>query len=82
MVIFKGDFACLQAINLTAFTTGDLVFIYGWKKVFARTVVSLTYGYLMEHPTGYSRTIIVNVEGFVEVQMWLMMLTWTKNFYI
>ena len=24
VVIFKGDFACLQAINLTAFTTGDL----------------------------------------------------------
>ena len=25
--IFKDDFACLQAINLTAFTTGDLVFM-------------------------------------------------------
>ena len=31
VVIFKGDFACLQAINLTAFTTGDLVFIGGKK---------------------------------------------------
>ena len=30
-VIFTGDFACLQAINLTAFTTGDLVFIGGKK---------------------------------------------------
>ena len=29
VVIFKGDFACLQAINLTAFTTGDLVFMGG-----------------------------------------------------
>ena len=27
VVIFKGDCACLQAINLTAFTTGDLVFM-------------------------------------------------------
>ena len=27
VVIFKGDFACLQAINLTAFTKGDLVFM-------------------------------------------------------
>ena len=25
VVIFKGDFACLQAINVTAFTAGDLV---------------------------------------------------------
>ena len=25
VVIFKGNFACLQAINLTAFSTGDLV---------------------------------------------------------
>jgi len=32
VVIFKGDFACLQAINLTAFTTGYLVFM-GGKKV-------------------------------------------------
>ena len=31
VVIFKGDFACLQAINLTAFTTGDLVFMGGTK---------------------------------------------------
>ena len=31
VVIFKGDFACLQAINLTAFTTGDLVFMGGKK---------------------------------------------------
>ena len=31
VVIFKGDFACLQAINLTAFTTGDLVFRGGKK---------------------------------------------------
>ena len=31
VVIFKGDFACLQAINLTAFTTGNLVFM-GSKK--------------------------------------------------
>ena len=31
VVIFKGDFACLQAINLTAFNTGDLVFIGGKK---------------------------------------------------
>ena len=31
VVIFKGDFACLQAINLTAFTTGDLVFMSGKK---------------------------------------------------
>ena len=31
VVIFKGDFACVQAINLTAFTTGDLVFM-GVKK--------------------------------------------------
>ena len=29
VVIFKGDFACLQAINLTAFTTVDLVFMGG-----------------------------------------------------
>ena len=27
VVIFKGDFACLQAINLTNSTTGDLVFM-------------------------------------------------------
>ena len=31
VVIFKGDFACHQAINLTAFTTGDLVFMGGTK---------------------------------------------------
>ena len=31
VVIFKGDCACLQAINLTAFTTGDLVFMGGTK---------------------------------------------------
>ena len=31
VVIFKGDFACLQAINLTNSTTGDLVFIGGTK---------------------------------------------------
>ena len=31
VVIFKGDFACLQAINLTAFNTGDLVFMGGKK---------------------------------------------------
>ena len=31
VVIFKGDFACLQAINLTAFTKGDLVFMGGKK---------------------------------------------------
>ena len=31
VVIFKGDCACLQAINLTAFTTGDLVFMVGKK---------------------------------------------------
>ena len=31
VVIFKGDFACLQAINLTAFTTEDLVFMGGRK---------------------------------------------------
>ena len=31
VVIFKGDFAFLQAINLTAFTTGDLVFMGGKK---------------------------------------------------
>ena len=31
MVIFKGDCARLQAINLTAFTTGDLVFLGGKK---------------------------------------------------
>ena len=31
VVIFKGDFACLQAINLTAFTTGDFVFMGGKK---------------------------------------------------
>ena len=31
VVIFKGDYACLQAINLTAFTTGDLVFMGGTK---------------------------------------------------
>jgi len=31
VVIFKGDFACLQAINLTAFTTGDPVFMGGKK---------------------------------------------------
>ena len=31
VVIFKGDFACLQAINLTNSTTGDLVFMDGTK---------------------------------------------------
>ena len=31
VVIFKGNFACLQAINLTAFTTGDLDFMGGKK---------------------------------------------------
>ena len=31
--IFKDDFACLQAINLTAFTTGDLVFMCVKKSV-------------------------------------------------
>ena len=31
MVIFKGDFACLYAINLTAFTTGDFLFMGGTK---------------------------------------------------
>ena len=31
VVIFKGDFACLQAINLTNSTTGDLVLIGGTK---------------------------------------------------
>ena len=31
VVIFKGDCACLQAINLTAFTSGDLVFMGGKK---------------------------------------------------
>ena len=31
VVIFKGDFACLQAINLTTSTTGDLVFMGGTK---------------------------------------------------
>ena len=31
VVIFKGDFACLQAINLTNSTTGDLVFMGGAK---------------------------------------------------
>ena len=31
VVIFKGDFACLQAINLTNSTTGDLVFMSGTK---------------------------------------------------
>ena len=27
VVIFKGDFACLQAINLTAFTT-EILFLF------------------------------------------------------
>ena len=31
VVIFQGDFACLQAINLTTFTTGDLVYMGGTK---------------------------------------------------
>ena len=31
VVIFKGDFACLQAINLTNSTTGDLIFMGGKK---------------------------------------------------
>ena len=31
VVIFKGDFAHLQAINFTAFTTGDIVFMDGTK---------------------------------------------------
>ena len=31
VVIFKGDFARLQAINLTNSTTGDLVFMGGTK---------------------------------------------------
>ena len=31
VVIFKGDCACLQAINLTNSTTGDLVFMGGKK---------------------------------------------------
>ena len=31
VVIFKGNFACLQAINLTNSTTGDLVFMGGTK---------------------------------------------------
>ena len=31
VVIFKDDFACLQAINLTNSTTGDLVFMGGNK---------------------------------------------------
>ena len=31
VVIFKGDFACLQAINLTTFTIDDLVFMSGTK---------------------------------------------------
>ena len=31
VVIFKGDFACLKAINLTAFTTWDLVSMGGTK---------------------------------------------------
>ena len=43
VVIFKGGFACLQAINLTAFTTGDLVFMGGKKLlpvgVFSRQMV-------------------------------------------
>ena len=33
VVISKGDFACLQAINLTNSTTGDLVFMGGTKHV-------------------------------------------------
>ena len=33
VVIFKGDFACLQAINLTNSTTRDLVFMGGTKFV-------------------------------------------------
>ena len=31
VVIFKGDCACLQAINLNNSTTGDLVFMGGTK---------------------------------------------------
>ena len=30
-LVIKGDFAYLQAINFTAFTTGDLVFMGGTK---------------------------------------------------
>ena len=41
VVIFKGDLACLQTLNLTAFTTGDLVFIGGTK---------LSIGCPIEHP--------------------------------
>ena len=46
VVIFKGDFACLQGINLTNSTTGDLVFMDG--KKFYLTV---------EHPIAHSLTM-------------------------
>ena len=52
VVIFKGDCACLQAINLTSFTTGDLVFMGG--KVLSSMVVSSTNGCQMEHPNEYT----------------------------
>ena len=53
VVIFKGDFACLQGINLTAFTTGDLVFMGGTKFLPVYVVVSLTNDCPMEHPSGH-----------------------------
>ena len=42
VVISKGDFACLQAINLTNSTTGDLVFMGGTK--FLDAIASLGVG--------------------------------------
>ena len=51
VVILQADAAYFQAINLTAFTTWDLVFM-GRTKFFARMVVSLTNDCPMEHPKG------------------------------
>ena len=55
VIIFKGDFSCLQAINLTAFAKGDLLFLGGTK-----FLPVWLCGCPMEHPNEH-RTGRINI---------------------
>ena len=64
MIIFRGDAACLQAINLTQ------GILYLWvEQVFARMTVSLTKGYHMEQPNVHLTPQKTNIQQDVpEIQ--------------
>ena len=59
VVIFKSDFACLQAINLTNSTTGDLVFM-GGKEFYPVYAESSRWNTLMPIEANSSITILLD----------------------